>query len=479
MPSRRRTDAGRSKCREIPASSARSTRGWWSTFLRTRGCGRRARSGAPRSRTRWGTAFSTPTASRGLRSVRSLHTSSPSARSRRTCRPSSGRMARLCTACATLPSATARPTSRIFSHATRSIGFGVELGCLHDGNAAAAFAAAFDVATRRSGERFVDPLWKLKRLLCLGEERELRDALRGMRAFSGRVIAERRRMDPDSLHAQPDLLSRFMAHGQTDEQLHDTIINFVLAGRDTTAILLSWTLYTLAQQPDVVAQLRAEAEGLKAAAAPKAAATRRAGGNDDAAQEGGSMNGSGSGSGGGGGGDGADGDDSAFDFASIQRMPYLRATLTEVLRLYPSVPLDFKTATRDEVLPDGTHVCAGERVMFVAWSMGRQPSIWPDPKRFDPTRHLDPQTGAFRFPPPFAFPVFLAGPRTCLGKEMAYLGAGLLVTSLLERFDFSLARPAHETTYDIGLTLWAKGGVFLRCRHRDRQDALPLEATRD
>ena len=69
----------------------------------------------------------------------------------------------------------------------------------------------------------------------------------------------------------------------------------------------------------------------------------------------------------------------------------------------------------DDVLPDGTAIRAGERVMFVAYSMGRLPELWPEPERFDPSRHLEPG-GAFRFPLPSKFPVFLAGPRTCLGK---------------------------------------------------------------
>eukprot|EP00308_Calcidiscus_leptoporus_P002948 CAMPEP_0119382908 /NCGR_PEP_ID=MMETSP1334-20130426/75679_1 /TAXON_ID=127549 /ORGANISM="Calcidiscus leptoporus, Strain RCC1130" /LENGTH=99 /DNA_ID=CAMNT_0007403541 /DNA_START=1 /DNA_END=300 /DNA_ORIENTATION=+ len=98
--------------------------------------------------------------------------------------------------------------------------------------------------------------------------------------------------------------------------------------------------------------------------------------------------------------------------------------------------------------------------------MGRTASLWREPELFEPTRHLDRETGAFRFPHAYSFPVFLAGPRTCLGKEMAYLGAGLLLTALLQRFDIEMTRPAHEVTYDVGLTLWTKGGVFIRFRDR-------------
>lgn len=104
--------------------------------------------------------------------------------------------------------------------------------------------------------------------------------------------------------------------------------------------------------------------------------------------------------------------------------------------------------------------------MFVPWSMGRQESIWPDPLRFDPSRYIDAASGKFVFPSASKHPAFLAGPRTCLGKDVAYLGAGLLLTLLLDRFDFELCEPDVEPIYDTGLTLWVLGGlkVLLKAR---------------
>ena len=104
------------------------------------------------------------------------------------------------------------------------------------------------------------------------------------------------------------------------------------------------------------------------------------------------------------------------------------------------------------------------RFGFAVWAMGRQPALWTDPERFNHRRFLD-ETGAFRFPPPSSFPVFFAGPRTCLGKDMAYLGAGLLLTSLLSRFDLQLA-DEREVIYGCGVTLWVHGGLHVRFRER-------------
>ena len=309
------------------------------------------------------------------------------------------------------------------------IGFGVTIGCLEDGEAARAFSAAFDAAQQSCAWRFLDPFWRLKKLLRLGNERDLHRALVDVNDFASRVVAERRTLSADDLGSRGDLLSRFMLKGFGDGELRDVVINFVIAGRDTTAILLTWAAYELARHPEAVAALRDEA---RAAAA---------------------------------------GGEVGYD-AVTNRMPLLKSTLTEVLRLHPSVPADLKTAVRDDTLPDGTRVHKGDRVMFAVWAMGRQPSLWPEPETFDPRRFLD--DGAFRFPPAASFPVFFAGPRTCLGKDMAYLGAGLLLTSLLARFDLQLAE-GREVTYGTGVTLWVHGGLHVRFRERERAQP-PAEA---
>ena len=268
------------------------------------------------------------------------------------------------------------------------IGFGCSLGALEDdGTMSASFGDAFNTATQRSGDRFIDPLWKIKRFLRIGSERELWSALKRVRAFSEGVIRERReesRSDPQILAGRQDLLSRFMRHGPpepgagkgskvkskeqefefTDEELHYTVINFVLAGRDTTANLLSWTLFRLSRHPEIVERIREEARN------------------------------------------------KALTYDSLGGRHFLRAVLTETLRLHPSVPLDFKAAVKADVLPDGTRIKAGQRVMFVAWSMGRQPHLWPNPDVYNPDRFLTDE-GKFRFPSPSLFPAFLAGPRTC------------------------------------------------------------------
>ena len=112
-------------------------------------------------------------------------------------------------------------------------------------------------------------------------------------------------------------------------------------------------------------------------------------------------------------------------------MRYLHAALTESLRLYPSVPADFKQAVEADYLPTGQYVPRGTKVMYVIYAMGRMESVWgPDACQYRPERWLD-DDGNFRHESPFTFPAFNAGPRLCLGKEMAYLQVSRCHTSRL------------------------------------------------
>jgi len=91
------------------------------------------------------------------------------------------------------------------------------------------------------------------------------------------------------------------------------------------------------------------------------------------------------------------------------------------MRLYPPIPLDTKIASGDDVLPDGTVVRKGWFVAYNIYSMGRMESIWgKDFMEFRLERWLK-VDGSSEVENPFKFPVFNAGPRICLGKEMAFI----------------------------------------------------------
>merc|ERR1719401_67821 len=100
----------------------------------------------------------------------------------------------------------------------------------------------------------------------------------------------------------------------------------------------------------------------------------------------------------------------------MNRLPYLQAVCNEVLRLYPSVPTEVKMAADDDTWPDGTFVPAGCNIVYNIFSMGRDKQIWgDDAETFRPERWIEMQEPAG----PYAYPVFNAGPRECLGKRLA------------------------------------------------------------
>ena len=141
------------------------------------------------------------------------------------------------------------------------IAYGVQLGCLRRDMP---FERCFDQATHCSTKRVLAPWWRLQKALCIGNERTLASALREINDFSAGVIAQRRALSTEALARHCDLLSRFMQlrdeTGEThsDSFLRDIVVNFTLAGRDTTANCLSWLFLLLGRHPAVLQELRAE-----------------------------------------------------------------------------------------------------------------------------------------------------------------------------------------------------------------------------
>uniref|UniRef100_A0A0E0K1Y1 Cytochrome P450 n=1 Tax=Oryza punctata TaxID=4537 RepID=A0A0E0K1Y1_ORYPU len=302
-----------------------------------------------------------------------------------------------------------------------AVAFGVDSGCLADGLPDVPFARAFELATELSLLRFVTPpfIWKAKRFLCAGSERRLVEATRAVREFAERAVADRRNemRKVGSLHGRCDLLSRLMSApgaDYSDEFLRDFCISFILAGRDTSSVGLAWFFWLLAGHPDVESRVV-----------------------DDVLA--------------------ADGD--------IKRMDYLHAALTEAMRLYPPVPVDFKEAIADDVLPDGTLVRAQQRVIYYTYAIGRDQASWGhDAAAFRPERWM--RGGAFAGgESPFKYVVFNAGPRLCIGKRFAYTQMKTVAAAVLSRFAVEVV-PGQEVKPKLTTTLYMKNGLMVRFRRR-------------
>mmetsp|Transcript_1132 Transcript_1132/g.1629 ORF Transcript_1132/g.1629 Transcript_1132/m.1629 type:complete len:309 (+) Transcript_1132:959-1885(+) len=218
------------------------------------------------------------------------------------------------------------------------------------------------------------------------------------------------RQDPE-VRKRKDMIANFLNSSATsnmnDDELLAVVLNLTLAGRDTTACLLSWMFYLLTQNPEVQKRLIEEIdEKLK-------------------------------------------GQQPTLKDLDADNMPYLNGMIYETLRLYPPVPSDEKYATSELVYLDGTRIPKGTKLVFSPFAMGRNPSVYPDPLKVDPNRWIP-----FKPPSLFAFPVFQAGPRFCLGKDMAQFEAKLLASTLLQHFTFTMEESeAKNITYALALTI--------------------------
>jgi len=145
------------------------------------------------------------------------------------------------------------------------------------------------------------------------------------------------------------------------------------------------------------------------------------------------------------------------------QMPYLNGLVYEALRLHPPVPEDIKICVEEDPnFPDGKGgvftVPRGTRMIFMPRYMGRNPDVYENPEKVDPERWISRNAAGdiqeFKRPDPFGFPVFQAGPRVCLGEQMAIFETKILVATLLQRFTFDLKEgEADKIHYSGGLTM--------------------------
>jgi cytochrome P450 len=112
----------------------------------------------------------------------------------------------------------------------------------------------------------------------------------------------------------------------------------------------------------------------------------------------------------------------------------------------------------DDILPGGIPVAKGDMVSYCPYTIHRQPDIWPDPEAFDPDRFA-------HSPAPYTFIPFHGGPRQCLGMDMAYLEAKVMLCTLLQSLQVRLV-PGFVVQPKAALILTAKNGVQVHLRPR-------------
>jgi unspecific monooxygenase len=172
----------------------------------------------------------------------------------------------------------------------------------------------------------------------------------------------------------------------TDEQLGDQVATMILAGHETTATALFWSLYLLALDPATQDQLAAEVPGAI-------------------------VNG-------------------ALD---IERLKFTRAVVDETMRLYPPAFLIARAAAAPDTIA-GLPVKKNDVVLVAPWLLHRHEKLWRDPNAFIPARFMPPA------PPPdrFAYLPFGVGARVCIGAHFALVEATLALAKMIGAFRVEL-----------------------------------------
>jgi unspecific monooxygenase len=223
-------------------------------------------------------------------------------------------------------------------------------------------------------------------------------------AFVAMLMAERRAVGKSEGAPPRDLFdlmdaARDPETGQsfTDAQLGDQVATMILAGHETTATALFWSLYLLALDPETQDQVAAEV-----ARAPV---------------EGG------------------------FE---PERLKFTRAVIDETMRLYPPAFLIARAAAAPDTVA-GLPVKRRDVILIAPWLLHRHEKLWRDPDAFMPSRFMAPA------PPPdrFAYLPFGVGPRVCIGAHFALVEATLALAKLIGAFRVGLVD--HEPVLPIGV----------------------------
>ena len=246
----------------------------------------------------------------------------------------------------------------------------------------------------------------------------MRRAGRELREVAARVLASRR---AEGREAQgTDLLSRLIAardpatgEAMPDALIVDNVVTFLMAGHETTAQALTWTLYLLALFPEWQDRARDEIRDVVG--------------------------------------------DGPIEPAQVTRLTLVEMIFQEAMRLYPPAPSLMRRALTEVTLGDTT-VSPGSAVVIPIYAIHRHQLLWDEPLRFDPNR-FSPEARAERHR--CSYLPFSTGPRNCIGGSFAMVEGRVILATLLSKAKFEL--PEGEIPVPFArVTLRPKNGLKLK-----------------
>lgn len=248
-------------------------------------------------------------------------------------------------------------------------------------------------------------------------------ALRARHVFRKAAMAQiRRRRESgksgdDLLGLLLDLRDPQTGEGLSDRDIRDTVMTFIAAGHETTAIALTWALYLVASDAPTQDRLRLEAR----AAMPHQQAQ-------------------------------------GLSAADLPRLPFSRQVIEEAMRLYPPAPILGRRAVAETEIC-GHPVRSGDVALLAFYALHRHESLWDHPDHFDPDRFGPDRRPADRY----QFMAFGGGPRACIGASFALMEATIFLSTLVARLHFTPVE-GHDVYPVMQVTLRPRGGMRLNVR---------------
>lgn len=294
------------------------------------------------------------------------------------------------------------------------------------------FARAVDDGSAAIFSRLCSPkaLWKLLKVLVIGQEKKLAKARVVVDRFVNEAIVKRKQEMIEGKHVCPDLLSSYLSDEDipnSNEFLRDSLLSFLIAGRDTTSSGLSWFFWVLSQNPKTEEKILQELSSARHNVTPKGMIT--------------------------------------FDPAELENLVYFKAGFMESLRLFPSVPLNLKAVLKPDLLPSGFRVTPDMKILVSIYAMGRMQKIWgEDCMEYKPERWIS-EKGTLRYVPSYKFMAFNTGPRTCLGKNMVLTQMKMIAAAMVYNFCFEVVE-GQVVEPSLSITLNMKNGLRVRIRKR-------------
>jgi cytochrome P450 len=281
--------------------------------------------------------------------------------------------------------------------------------------------------------RNLGPLAQLRLRLPLPSTKRIMAARQRLIDNIDAMIAERR--DPERAGAggedRGDLLSMLIAaqdhedenRRMSDKQVRDEVLTLFLAGHETTANALTWSLYLLSQNPAVASLLRTELDHVLAGRHPT--------------------------------------------YADVEYLPYTRMVLSESIRLYPPAWVIGRLAMEDVEI-SGYRVPKDSTVMISQWLLHHNERYYPEPFKFDPERWT-PENMATR--PKMTYIPFGGGARVCIGESFAWMEGILLLATIVQKWDMCL-EPGFPVELQPEITLRPRYGMRMKLKKNGKMQKM-------